>query len=89
VVESAPGLFAAIVRGRDLEIYGTGQGGGTPRVYVGKELAEVLYSGAHPQFPGLWQLNVRAPESVGAGEAPVFAAIGGAASNPVTVLIKD
>jgi hypothetical protein len=89
IVESAPGLFAAIVRGRTLEIYGTGQGGGTPRVFVGKELAEVLYSGAHPDFPGLWQLNVRAPESVGAGEAPVFAAIGGAASNAVTVQIQD
>jgi hypothetical protein len=89
VVESAPGLFAAIVRGRDLEIYGTGQGGGASRVYVGKEQVEVTYSGAHPDFPGLWQLNARLPEGAAAGETPVFATIGGAASNAVTVQIQD
>jgi hypothetical protein len=89
VVESAPGLFVAVVRGRDIEIYGTGQGAGAVSVFVGKDLAEVTYSGAHPAFPGLWQLNVRAPDSVLAGEVPVFAAVGGAASNAVVVLIKD
>jgi hypothetical protein len=89
VVESAPGLFAAIVRGRDLEIYGTGNGAGAPSVYVGKERVEVTYSGAHPEFPGLWQLNARMPEGAAAGEAPVFAAIGRAASNAVTVQIRD
>jgi hypothetical protein len=85
---AAPGLFAAIARDGYLEIYGTGQGTASgARVYVGKELAEVMYSGASA-FPGLWQLNVRTP-AVGPGEMPVFVTIGGAASNGVTVRIGN
>src|SRR5262249_48533990 len=54
----------------------------TPRVYVGGEQAEVLFSGLNPVFPGLWQVNVRVPDGV-AGEMPVFAALSGNASNGV------
>ncbi|HKA00202.1 MAG TPA: hypothetical protein VKE70_27010 [Candidatus Solibacter sp.] len=56
----------------------------TPRVYVGGEQAEVLFSGLNPVFPGLWQVNVRVPDGV-AGEMPVFAALSGNASNGVAV----
>jgi len=88
VVEAAPGLFAVIARDGYLEIYGTGQGTATgPKVYAGKDLAEVMYSGASA-FPGLWQLNVRTPAGA-AGETPVFVTIGGAASNGVTVRIGN
>jgi uncharacterized protein (TIGR03437 family) len=89
VVDAAPGLFAAIARDGYLEIYGTGQGSGSaPRVYVGRDLAGLLYSGAHPAFPGLWQLNVRTPAG-GAGEVPVYVTLGGMASNAVTVRIGN
>jgi hypothetical protein len=88
VVDAAPGLFAAIARDGYLEIYGTGQGAAAgPRVYVGNDLAEVMYSGASA-FPGLWQLNVRTPP-VEAGEAPVFVTLGGSASNAVTVRLGN
>jgi len=56
----------------------------TPRVYIGGEQAEVLFSGLNPAFPGLWQINVRVPDGI-AGEMPVFTALGGNASNGVAV----
>jgi hypothetical protein len=90
VVESAPGLFVAATGQGVVEIYGTGQGtSADPRVYVGKDAAEVIYTGAHPAFPGLWQVNARLPAGAAAGETPVFVTIGGRASNAVTVRIGD
>jgi uncharacterized protein (TIGR03437 family) len=60
-----------------------------PRVYFAGELAEVLFSGLQPAFPGLWQINVRVPDSaVLAGQTPVFVAIGSNASNAVTVAVN-
>jgi uncharacterized protein (TIGR03437 family) len=78
-------------RGSAIQIFGTGQGApGTPRIYIGAELADVLYSGAHPDFPGLWQINARVPDSASiAGEAPVFVVAGSSASNAVTVRIAN
>ncbi len=58
-----------------------------PRVYIGAELAEVGYSGLQPSFPGLWQINVKAPAAAPAGQVPIFAAIGGLANNGVTLTI--
>jgi len=46
-----------------------------PRVLIGGMSAEALYSGAHPDFPALYQMNVK---------VPVTAPIGGAV--PVTLL---
>ncbi|MCX6630276.1 MAG: hypothetical protein NTW28_21875 [Candidatus Solibacter sp.] len=60
-----------------------------PRVSFAGELAEVLFSGLNPAFPGLWQINVRVPEAPAlSGQTPVFAAIGSNASNPVTVEVN-
>ena len=60
-----------------------------PRVYFGGDLAEVLFSGLQPDFPGLWQINVRVPDSpVLSGQTPVFVAIGSHASNAVTVAVN-
>jgi uncharacterized protein (TIGR03437 family) len=60
-----------------------------PRVYFAGELAEVLFSGLQPDFPGLWQINVRVPDSATvSGQTPVFVAIGSSASNAVTVAVN-
>ena len=57
-----------------------------PRVYFGADLADVVFSGLSPAFPGLWQINVRVPESPNvSGQMPVFVAIGATASNGVSV----
>jgi uncharacterized protein (TIGR03437 family) len=102
VTAAAPGLFvgdpldagrpaAAIVDGRTVQIYGTGQGlasAGAPRVYLGAELAPVSFSGPQPSFPGLWQINLEAPDSM-VGQVPLFVAIGGTVSNGVTVRLGN
>jgi uncharacterized protein (TIGR03437 family) len=60
-----------------------------PRVYFAGELAEVLFSGLQSAFPGLWQINVRVPESAAlSGQTPVFVTIGSNVSNPVTVAVN-
>jgi uncharacterized protein (TIGR03437 family) len=78
-------------KGSVIQIYASGQGNdGQPSVYIGSELAEVLFSGPQPTVPGLWQLNVRVPDSATlSGQVPVFAVIGSNASNAVTMRISD
>jgi uncharacterized protein (TIGR03437 family) len=74
-----------------IQIFATGQGNGSqPSVYIGSELADVLFSGPQPSVPGLWQVNVRVPDSVAlSGQAPVFAVIGSNVSNAVTMRIAN
>ena len=61
-----------------------------PRVYFGADLADVVFSGLSPAFPGLWQINVRVPESPNvSGQMPVFVAIGATASNGVSVPVGN
>lgn len=57
------------------------------RIYIGTVGTEVQFSGLSTQSPGLWQVNVKVPAGLSAGPYPVFVAIGGAASNGVTVWI--
>jgi uncharacterized protein (TIGR03437 family) len=92
----APGLFVTDPReapaGSVISIYATGQGTADPppetRVYIGAERAEVVYSGAHSAYPGLWQINARIP--IGAtGQAPVFVVAGTNASNAITLKVSN
>jgi uncharacterized protein (TIGR03437 family) len=65
------------------------QSGLVPRVFFAGETAEVLFSGLQPAFPGLWQINVRVPESAAlSGQTPVFVVMGAKASNAVTVAVN-
>jgi uncharacterized protein (TIGR03437 family) len=61
----------------------------TPMVRFDTYDGEVLYSGLAPGFAGLYQINVKVPAGVSpAYNIPVSLAIGGAASNRVTIPIQ-
>jgi uncharacterized protein (TIGR03437 family) len=61
-----------------------------PRVYVSVREAEVLFSGLSPQFPGVWQINVRVPtDDFITGQVPVMVEIGGILSNPAGIWVED
>lgn len=60
---------------------------GLPQVFIGAEPAPVVFSGMSPQFPGLWQINVRVPEKT-TRQMPLFLSLNGAMSNAVTVWIE-
>ena len=58
-------------------------------VAVGSTFAEILYSGLAPGFVGLWQINVKIPDSALSGAAvPLRAVINATPSNIVTVAIR-
>jgi uncharacterized protein (TIGR03437 family) len=77
-------------RGSVVQIFATGFGpldssGRAPvQVYFGDVPAEVLFSGPIPQYPGLWQINARAPDAA-SGQVPVYLIAESLASNAVTV----
>lgn len=58
-------------------------------VAIGAAFGEIQYSGLAPGFVGLWQLNVKIPQSAPTGVAiPVRAVIHGAPSNIVVMAIR-
>jgi uncharacterized protein (TIGR03437 family) len=63
----------------------------TPRAFVAAESAEVVYSGMSPQFPGLWQINVRLPDVPSVTkQVPVFVmGEDGSVNNAVTVWVVE
>jgi uncharacterized protein (TIGR03437 family) len=74
-------------KGSVIQIFGTGNGVGSAavQVFAGVNPAQVLYSGT--AAPGLWQLNVRLPDSV-TEQTPLFVIAGNAASNGVTIWVQ-
>jgi uncharacterized protein (TIGR03437 family) len=57
--------------------------------FVANLPAVVQFAGAHPQFPGICQVNVIVPDQpFVTGQTPVFITVGGIASNSVSVWIR-
>lgn len=61
----------------------------TPTVRIGRFIAEVLFAGLSPEFPGLYQINVRVPDGTPSGFAvPVLVTTGSRRSNEVFIAVE-
>jgi uncharacterized protein (TIGR03437 family) len=59
------------------------------KVYISVDEAQVQFAGAHPQFPGICQVNAFVPNKPYiTGQVPVVVEVAGLASNPVTVWVE-
>lgn len=87
--DAGTGLAAARQVGRFFELYGTGFGGA---VAVSAEVdglpARIHYSGPTAGIPGLHQVNIELPDSVGPGEHTVVVQAGGVRSNTAKLMVR-
>jgi uncharacterized protein (TIGR03437 family) len=81
-----------VEHGEIIVLYATGEGQNIESISltIGGNLAELLYAGHAPGFPGLMQINARVPAgSVPGGSVPVILAIGNALSQAgVTIGVR-
>jgi uncharacterized protein (TIGR03437 family) len=62
---------------------------GEVKVYFGPVEGAVQFAGAHPQFPGICQINATIPENgFLTGRVPVFFTVHGVPSNPVSIQVQ-
>ncbi len=59
-----------------------------PEVSIGGIAAQVLFSGLAPGLTGVWQINVRVPDAVSPGRAPVSIVYGGAVLQSIDVAVR-
>jgi uncharacterized protein (TIGR03437 family) len=59
-----------------------------PEVTLGGMVAEVLFAGLAPGFAGVYQVNVRVPEGILPGEAPLVVRQGGETSPATSVTVR-
>ncbi|MEO7143296.1 MAG: hypothetical protein ABI165_07295, partial [Bryobacteraceae bacterium] len=101
--DTASGLGAVLIAGTGLttaehpaaagdalEIYATGLGTApaAAQVTIGGTLAQVLYSGPAPGFPGLSQINAVAPDGLASGAQNLELSVSGVPSNVVKILLQ-
>jgi len=75
------------VSGSIVQIFATGYGGQPVQVYFAEQPAEVIFSGPHSQFAGLWQVNARIPAGLTGQVSGVFFS-DTLPSNGVTVWVR-
>jgi uncharacterized protein (TIGR03437 family) len=79
-------------RGSIVVLFATGEGTSAAAVSlkIGDYIADLLYAGPAPGFPGLMQINARVPAVVApSSTVPVVLSVGDASSQPgVTIAVQ-